>query len=89
MAAIPTHQVLFTTELLEEILLRTPPKDVLLLQRLCKGWKDVIEGSVKLQRMLFFLPIGPVENDPESGRVLGSGDIIRNADVTPQNSSSI
>ena len=68
MAVTAAHQVLFTTELLEAILLCMPLMHILPLQRVCKGWRSVIEGSVKLQRVLFFLPIGPVENSPTPGR---------------------
>lgn len=69
MAAPPQHQVLLTTELLEEILLRVPPRDVLLLQRVCAVWKDVVEGSKKLQKMLFFLPAGEVQSYPSKGKL--------------------
>jgi hypothetical protein len=70
-------QVLSTTELLEEILLRTRPKDVLLLQRICKSWKNAIEGSMKLQRMLFFLPIEPVQDNPKPGKSISAAGVRR------------
>ncbi|KAK5698009.1 hypothetical protein LTR97_006969 [Elasticomyces elasticus] len=67
-----TAKVLALPELLENILLRLHVKDLLFAQRVCKTWKQVIEGSPSIQRSLFFLPgtIGDV--DPHSFRWLGS-----------------
>ena len=33
-------------------------RDLLLSQAVCKTWKGAIEGSVKLQKALFFMPDG-------------------------------
>lgn len=43
-------------ELLEDILSRLPMTELLLSQRVSKQFKATIEGSVKLQRALFFTP---------------------------------
>lgn len=42
-----------TVELLENILLNLPMKDLLLDARVCRKWKEVINGSISLQRALF------------------------------------
>ncbi|KAK5732889.1 hypothetical protein LTR17_010162 [Elasticomyces elasticus] len=46
-------QVLGTTELLEAILIRVNVRTALLSQRVCRKWRDVIGGSVTLQKKLF------------------------------------
>lgn len=48
MAAIP--------ELVEYILLELPLRDVLLAQRIDRTWRNIIQGSSKLQKALFFRP---------------------------------
>jgi hypothetical protein len=49
------HEVLFTTELLEAILLSLSPKDLLVnAQRVSHIWKKLIESSIRLQQALFF-----------------------------------
>lgn len=45
-----------TTELLELMLLHIPPKQVLLVQRVCLNWRNTNSGSVKLQQALCFRP---------------------------------
>ena len=60
-------RVLATTELLEAILLDLPQRDVLLLTRTCRAWKEIVKGSVKLQRYLFFLAAGDVTLEPSKG----------------------
>ncbi|KAI0116152.1 hypothetical protein F4776DRAFT_673609 [Hypoxylon sp. NC0597] len=53
---MPTAQeeVFNTTELLELILLNAEPRDILVgAQRVAKRWKEVIEGSFKIQQALF------------------------------------
>ena len=52
----PKNAVLSTVELLEKILLALPMKDLLLSQRVSQHRKNVIDGSIKIQRALFFLP---------------------------------
>lgn len=59
-----TAQVLSTPELLEAILLHLPMQDLLLSQRVNKKFKGVIDGSIHLQRALFFEPI------PQTGQNL-------------------
>lgn len=44
------------TELLEEVLLLLPRKDILLCQRVNRTFKDTVVGSIKLQRFLFLEP---------------------------------
>ncbi|KAK5119520.1 hypothetical protein LTR85_007620 [Meristemomyces frigidus] len=45
-----------TPELVEMILLQLPLVDILLAQRVSRIWHNVIQGSAKLQRALFFKP---------------------------------
>ncbi|OTA90854.1 hypothetical protein M434DRAFT_33208 [Hypoxylon sp. CO27-5] len=48
------ENVFNTTELLELILLNVEPRDILVsAQRVAKRWKEVIEGSFKIQQALF------------------------------------
>lgn len=47
-------RVLNTTELLENILVCLPIRDLLFVQRTSKYWHNVIRYSIKLQRALFF-----------------------------------
>ncbi|KAK3653643.1 hypothetical protein LTR56_004498 [Elasticomyces elasticus] len=46
-------RVLDTTELLEAILIRVNVRTALSSQRVCRKWRDVIGGSVTLQKKLF------------------------------------
>ncbi|KAK4989311.1 hypothetical protein LTR50_003303 [Elasticomyces elasticus] len=48
--------VFLLPELLEQILLQVPIKDVLVYQRVCGQWQAVIASSIRLQRALFFAP---------------------------------
>jgi hypothetical protein len=51
------HRVLFTTELLEAILLELPYRDLLVnAQRVCVYFHHTINASVALQQALFFVP---------------------------------
>ncbi|OJD33793.1 f-box domain protein [Diplodia corticola] len=50
------EKVLQTTELLELILFHLPMRDLLLAQRICKRFNDLIRHSTTLQQTLFFLP---------------------------------
>lgn len=47
-------QVLATYELLEDILLHLPLRQLLLSQRVNTGFRDVIRRSDKINRALFF-----------------------------------
>lgn len=51
------EKILNTNELLENILVRLPIKKLLLAQRVCKHWKALITGSIRLQRALFMVPV--------------------------------
>lgn len=56
-ARTATHRVIYTTELLEAILLQLPNKDILVhVQRVCLYFYNTISRSVALQHHLFFLP---------------------------------
>ncbi|KAI0836061.1 hypothetical protein F5Y06DRAFT_305653 [Hypoxylon sp. FL0890] len=49
------EKVFNITELLELILLNVKPRDILVnVQKVSKRWKEVIEGSYKIQQALFF-----------------------------------
>lgn len=39
------------------MLLQLPPRDVLLTQRVCRRWKEVVESSIQLQQALWFRPL--------------------------------
>lgn len=63
------HQLSQVAEMVELILCETEPGDVLLWQRVCTVWQATIEGSQKLQRLLFFMPDeGPPENTADEDR---------------------
>lgn len=49
-------RALHVAELLERILLSLPMKDILLDQRVCKFWKELVKNSPKLQQALFYQP---------------------------------
>lgn len=51
-----TLNVLLSTELLERIFTHLPMKDLLLSQRVCGQWRDVIKRSRELQQKSFLLP---------------------------------
>lgn len=55
------------TELLEAILYELPTRDLLFAQKVNKQWKAVIEGSIKLQHALFYIPL-PGDDIPFSTR---------------------
>ena len=57
MATAAAHQVQSITELLEMILYELPPVDILVYQRVCQRWKEIITRSEKFQRALFFEPV--------------------------------
>ncbi|KAK5732317.1 hypothetical protein LTR17_010631 [Elasticomyces elasticus] len=48
------QQMLLLPELIENIILHLPMKDLLLSQRVCKTWKAVIDSSPQIQEALFF-----------------------------------
>lgn len=49
-------QVFHLPELLEVVLLNLPQRDLLLSQRVARSFRHTIQGSVRLQRALFFSP---------------------------------
>ncbi|KAF2770613.1 hypothetical protein EJ03DRAFT_326239 [Teratosphaeria nubilosa] len=50
------NQVFRLPELLELILLNLPQRDILLCQRTSRNFRQTVEGSIRLQRALFFAP---------------------------------
>ncbi|PPJ52130.1 hypothetical protein CBER1_10244 [Cercospora berteroae] len=68
-------QVLQTPELLEMILLSVSCRDLLLSQRVDRTWRGTIQGSVKLKRVLFLAPAGPVLTDFGTVRLTHEGDL--------------
>lgn len=46
------------TELLENVLIKLPNKDLLLAQRVCKTWRNTIVGSERIQKALCFKSMG-------------------------------
>lgn len=53
----PWHEMWDVPEVLENILVRLPMKDLLLDQRVCTQWRDLIQAAPRLQEALFFKPI--------------------------------
>lgn len=53
------HRTFHVPEVLEAILDKLPAKDLLFSTKVCKTWKAAVDGSTRLQRVLFFLPEGP------------------------------
>ena len=49
-------EVLRLPELLEIILLHLPQREILLAQRVSRSFRESVEGSIRLQRALFFAP---------------------------------
>ena len=56
MSSQAVYRVYSTFELLEDILLRLPTRQILVLQRVCRLWKTTIENSNRIQQELFFQP---------------------------------
>jgi len=52
------HAVLGTTELLEMILLRLPPRDIIVSMRVCKPRNDCVHASPTIAQRLFIRPSG-------------------------------
>lgn len=62
-------RVAVVPELLEAILLNLGTRDLLFAQRVSRGFKTTIDGSVKLQRALFFLP-EPAYGEPRLNELI-------------------
>ena len=59
-APVPaSKRLLDQTELVENVLLRLPVRDLILISRTSKRFKSVVECSVRIQRQLFMLPDSP------------------------------
>lgn len=64
MAAPSTPLPLVATELLEQILINLPLRDLLLCQRVCKKWEALVSTSPTLQTRLYFrAPAGPKSSE--------------------------
>ena len=63
-----------TTELLEAILIRLDLRTLLLSQRVSQTFRDVIKGSVHLQKKLFFVPC--VTNEEATALCMPSDDSL-------------
>ena len=61
---------LSTTEILELILFALPTRDLLLAQRVCKQWQQLITQSPQLQRKLFFRASPASETEPQFNDLL-------------------
>ncbi|KAK4916477.1 hypothetical protein LTR49_015575 [Elasticomyces elasticus] len=48
--------VLDLPELLENVLLKLPIRDLLFSQKVCQHWKATVDSSIRIQRALFFVP---------------------------------
>ncbi|KAK4959817.1 hypothetical protein LTR10_002705 [Elasticomyces elasticus] len=68
------EQVLALPELLENILLQLPTRDILFAQKVCKEWQEAIVASPKIQEALFFrqerATNGPSVKDATAGTKL-------------------
>ncbi|KAF2166465.1 hypothetical protein M409DRAFT_23104 [Zasmidium cellare ATCC 36951] len=72
------HRTFQVPELLEMIFLKASITDLLTkMPRVCKHWKATIEGSIKLQRALFFKPSADVllHQDEESLENMSLGEV--------------
>ncbi|KAK4546765.1 hypothetical protein LTR36_001497 [Oleoguttula mirabilis] len=56
-----------TVELLEQVLLQLPLRDIFLAQRVNKYFASVIKTSIHIQRTLFLTPEPPSSHDTSSG----------------------
>ncbi|KAF2656964.1 hypothetical protein K491DRAFT_714862 [Lophiostoma macrostomum CBS 122681] len=70
----PTPKPLEIVELLEQILLHLPQRDLLLAQRVCRRWHAVINSSKHIQQALYLLPLPTVitASQPASNPLLAS-----------------
>ena len=60
-------------ELLENVLLCLPLKDLLFSQRVCKGWRATWTGSVSIQHALFLKPIRDLQVSDSDCAILKPG----------------
>lgn len=70
------EKALASTEILENVFSHIDEVTLLTsIQRVSKDWKEVVDGSVLLQRKLFFMPdeTRPLEPHPQARREKGSG----------------
>ena len=69
---LSVHQVFNTTELLENILISLPRRDLLLSQRVNKTFSETIGHPINLQRALFLRPVTSTNpRDPIRNALLG------------------
>jgi hypothetical protein len=62
--------VFLTPELLEAIFFHLPLQDLLRVQRVCRGWRDIIAETPTLQRKLFLQPAHASDTQPEFNPLL-------------------
>ena len=65
-----TSTLLSTIEIMESVLFALPMRDLLLAQRVCKQWQQLITQSPQLQRKLFLRPSPSSEAEPEFNDLL-------------------
>ena len=73
--ASPATTVLATYELLENILLNLPIKDLFIIQRVDSTWRDLIQRSDPLQHKMFLRPAGDVLH-PDAKRLKYEAETI-------------
>lgn len=62
-------QIVAVVELLEQVLLQLPLKDLLRAQQVSKHFNSVITTSKELQRALFFVPDPPTHDTSGTARI--------------------
>lgn len=70
------NKVLGVIELLESVLVHVNTRTLLLSQRVSTNWNNVINGSMKLQKKLFFLPVKDIEEMVSLGSVEKNAQVI-------------
>lgn len=67
-----TAKVLGNYELLQQILLNLPLRQLLLAQEVNKAWYDVVQRSQEIRKTVFLLPsVDPIQQPQETNGVPG------------------
>ncbi|KAK6408565.1 hypothetical protein LTR81_016983 [Elasticomyces elasticus] len=61
---LAVNHVLRLPELLELVLVHLPQREILISQRVSRGFRDSVRGSILLQRALFLAPNWKLEGEP-------------------------
>lgn len=79
-------KVFGTPELLENILIQLPMRDLLLSQRVNVTFKSAIDGSIHLQRALWSVPLSPMDlkSVNEGGKLENFSSIIKDSIMIPE-----